>query len=464
MLAKGCGGSVQDPDWPRFRGPEGAGINDRHPLPERADPEFNLIWKTPLRPGNSSPVVADNRIFVTGFESDRVLITALDLRDGRVRWEHSLPRERKLAVHPPNTPASPSPTTNGRLLVCFFQDFGLIAFDLAGRELWRHPLGPFQNIYGLASSPVLKGEKIILQVDQTSHSFLAAFSASGGQELWRVEREAGNGYSTPLIVRDGEREIVLLAESFRLAAHEASTGKLLWRSEGLPWMMKSLPVRTGERIFASGWGSTETQLGAPQPVPEFAAALASWDRNKDGALSLEELQEQRPRDWFPGLDRDRNGLLDASEWDFYRKMLSGQGGLLAFLQGEGPTGAPTLSWRYSRSVPEIASPLAYRGLLYLINDGGILLILDQESGEVLKRRRLPEAVDSYFASPVAGDGKIFLVSQQGSVTVLEAGPEARVLSSSQLREPVYATPALVGGVLLIRTEKALYAFGVRGEG
>jgi outer membrane protein assembly factor BamB len=159
-------------------------------------------------------------------------------------------------------------------------------------------------------------------------------------------------------------------------------------------------------------------------------------------------------------DRNRDGGLDADEWRIYAGAHAAENGLRAIkLGGKGDTTTTSLQWKYPRSIPQLPSPLLYQGVLYIVNDGGILTMLHPKSGEVIKQMRLRGAVDHYYASPVAADGKVFFVSQAGAVTVLRAGDDPEILSVNELNEESYATPAIADGRVYIRTASTLYCFG-----
>jgi outer membrane protein assembly factor BamB len=164
--------------------------------------------------------------------------------------------------------------------------------------------------------------------------------------------------------------------------------------------------------------------------------------------------------YFPFNDLDGDGKLDASEWAMYTASMSAENALLAFRTGAKGDATPTsLRWRYQRSIPQLPSPVLYRGVLYMINDGGILSTIDPSTGGLLKQGRLRGAIDHYYASPVAADGKVYFVTQSGTVVALKAGAEQDVLAVSQLDDEVYATPAIADGRLYLRTRSALYCFG-----
>jgi len=149
-----------------------------------------------------------------------------------------------------------------------------------------------------------------------------------------------------------------------------------------------------------------------------------------------------PRNGFPAFDGNRDGKLDATEWDVMRAMLAAENGLLAItLGGKGDVTAGAVQWKYTRPVPQVPSTLLYKGVLFMINDSGILLSIDPATGNVLKQGRLKGAIDKYFASPVGADGKVFLVSQDGTASVVDARAQWEILSVNPLDDEVFATPA-----------------------
>lgn len=448
-------------DWPRFRGPNGLGVGDVAPLPAELGPGPNVVWKTALPPGHSSPVVSGEQVFLTAHEGDALLTIALDARTGAVRWRREAPRDRTTAVDKRNGPASPSPVVDGGIVIVFFQDYGLVAYDLEGRERWRTPLGPFQNVYGLGASPIVVDEKVVLVVDQGRGSFVAAFGKDDGRLRWKTPRpEALSGHSTPAMYRPASGPALILAPgSFRMDAYDARTGESVWWVNGLPSEMKSVPVLDGDTVYVSGYSSPENEPGAHKPVPTFEAVLKDHDKDGDGRISATEAPEGPVRDYLPFSDLDHDGRLDASEWATFAASMAAENGLLAFrLGGRGDATLTALRWRYVRSVPQLPSPLLYRGVLYMINDGGILTTLDPANGEVLKKGRLRGAVDHYYASPVAGDGKVYFVTRSGTVVTVRAGPDQEVLAVRDLDDECTATPAIAGGRIYLRTRSALYCF------
>ena len=459
--------------WARFRGPNGTGIAETTSLPSEFGPETNVIWKTPLPPGHSSPVLTGTHVFLTAFEGNSLLVIALDRASGRELWRREVPRVVKGRLDGPNNPASPSPVTDGQRVFAFFQDFGLVAFTAQGRELWRLPLGPFNIFYGFGASPILVDGTLIMPVDQDSGSYLLGVDARNGKIRYKVDRPGViSGYSTPTLYEPkGGPKQVIIPESFQLSSYAVADGRRVWWVRGLACEMKSVASIDNDTLYVNGWGFPQNQPGAQVPTVSFEDGLKRYDSNADGRLTSAEITGAAPMEkmlsakyGFPAFDLDRNGSLDAKEWEVFRSMLASENGLLAIrLGGKGDMTASAVKWKYQRPVPQVPSTLLYGGALFMVNDSGILISFNPATGEVLKQGRLKGAIDKYFASPVGADGKVFLVSQDGTVSVVEAKGQWEILSVNALEDEVFATPAIAGGRIYVRTKSAVYAFG-EGQG
>jgi outer membrane protein assembly factor BamB len=447
-------------DWPRFRGPNGSGVADGAPLPASLDPA-GALWKVKVPRGYSSPILYGDRLFLTAFEGDDLLVLCLARADGRELWRRVAPRPRAEKLDERNGPASPSVAVDARRVVVFFADFGLIAYDHAGRELWRTPLGPFDNVYGMGASPVLADELVILSCDQSRGSFVAAFDAATGRERWRTPRpEALSGHATPVLLeRPGKAPQLIVPGSFRLDAYDIDTGASVWYANGLPSEMKSGAVLGDGAVYVVGYSSPLNEPGKHPQLPHYAEWALAQDHDKDGKVTKAEADKTTQVFW-DFIDLDRDGSISESEWHMNEAMMAAENGLLAFKSdGRGDVTRSGLLWSYRRSIPQLPTPVLYRGVLYMINDGGILTTLDPLTGAQLKQGRLRDAVDQYFASPVAGDGKVYFVSKSGIASVLEAGPDQKPISVVDLAEEVAATPALADGRVYLRTRTTLYCFG-----
>lgn len=469
IVVLSVGLSAAPTDWSRFRGPNGTGVSDTTGLPNEFNPTTNVIWKASLPQGHSSPVLTRTHVFLTGVDGDKLFVLALDRPSGRELWRREVPRNVKGRLDGPNGPASPSPVTDGDRVYAFFQDFGFIAFSADGKEQWRLPLGPFNIFYGFGASPTLVDGLLILPVDQDSGSYLIAVDAKTGKVRYKVDRPGViSGYSTPTVYqpKNGPKQIII-PESFQLSAYSVADGKRIWWVRGLACEMKSVASLDGDTLYVNGWGFPQNQPGQQVPTVPFEEGLARYDKNKDGRIGSDEINGDTPMDrmlspkyGFPAFDLDRNGTLDAKEWDVFRAMLGAENGLLAIkLGGTGDMTSSAVKWKYQRPVPQVPSTLLYLGALFMVNDSGILLSFNPATGELIKQGRLKGAIDKYFASPVGADGKVFLASQDGTVSVVAARGDWEILSVNPMGDEVFATPAIADGRIYVRTKSALYCFG-----
>jgi outer membrane protein assembly factor BamB len=468
--------AVSASDWPRFRGPNGSGVNETAGLPTEFGPSKNLVWRTPLPNGYSSPILVGDRIYLTGYEGEKrvtkkgyvvhdhekLLTFALDRTTGKILWRREAPLERTETLDVRNSPASPTPVSDGKNLFVFFGDYGLVSYGVDGNERWRAPMGPFSNVYGIGVSPVLVDDKIILVIDQSGGSYIAAFGQSDGKQRWKVARpEALSGHSTPSIMRDANgKSLIVAPASFRMDVYSADTGEIVWFMHGLASEMKSVPIIDGDTIYINGYNTPENDPGRQVAVAPFEEVLKKYDANHDGKISIDEAPDQRTKTYFSYMDLDGDGGLDAYEWKMFAASMAAENSLMAVkAQGKGDMTGTAVKWKYGRAIPQLPSLVVYRGVVYMINDGGVLTTLNAQTGEVLKQARLRNVSDKYFASPVAADGKVYIAANSGVVSVLKAGGDQEVLAANNLDEDIHATPAIADGRIFIRTVAALYCFG-----
>ena len=459
---------VSGEEWSQFRGPNGTGVSATTGLPETFGPAKNVVWKTELPPGHSSPVLTNDRIFVTAHNKEKLYVIGLDRQSGKILWQKEVPRVREGRLQNVNGPASASPVTDGSNVFVFFQDFGMLSYDRDGKERWRLPIEPVNMFYGFGASPILVDDKVILPVDQDHPaSYMIAVDKNSGKVRWKVERPVViSGYSTPIVYqpKQGPKQIVV-PESFQLSAYSVADGKRVWWVRGLACEMKSIASLDGEYLYINGWGFPQNQPGQQIATIAFDEALKRYDKDNDRQITKAEAVGNEKMDKilnaaFEAFDMNRNEKLDDKDWEVFRAMLASENGLLAIkMGGTGDQTATAIRWRYQKPVPQVPSTLLYKGVLYMINDSGILLSFDPATGNVLKQGRLHGAIDKYFSSPVAADDKVFLIGQGGQVSVLKAAGEWEVLAVNELDDECFATPAIADGRIYIRTRSALYAFG-----
>ena len=448
-------------DWLRFRGPNGSGVLDVSGVPVEFGEGKNVLWKTDLPPGHSSPVLAGERVFVTAAAGGKLLTICLDREDGRVLWQREAPRSRTSELNRFNHPASPSPASDGVNVYVFFADYGLLSYAPDGNERWRVRLGPFDNWMGMASSPIVADDKVLLVCDQDSGSFMIAIDRFNGQVKWRVERgEYTRGFSTPIIHRPaGGPAEVIVPGSYQVGGYALDDGRRLWWVRGLAFEVKSLAVTDGAMLYVHGW--TSTGDSANEPLPSFAEALARHDADGDGRFSKNEaflpMMRQRFGSYF---DFDRDGFVNEEDWNNTQTRLAARNGLMAIrLGGQGDLTESNVAWTYRRALPNVPSPLLYRDVVYLVKDGGILTTLNPQTGTAYKQGRLNEALGRYWASPVAADGKIYVVNEDGLVTVLKASGDWEILATNDLGDETFATAAIAPGRIYFRTRGALLCVG-----
>jgi len=447
-------------DWSRFRGPNGLGVAEEAPLPDSIGPDVNVAWKTDLPMGKSSPALTEDRIFLTAHEGEKLFTLGLDRATGKILWKQQAPDRRLEKMHQLNDEASSSPVSDGENVYVFFGGFGMLSYTADGEERWRRPMGPFTNFHGMGASPVYHDGKVLMICDQDQGAFLIAVDAATGETVWRVERpDMVHSFSTPVLYEpaDGPAELVV-AGSYQMVSYAVDDGRELWRYRGLTYQVKSSPVIVGDTLYFNAWapgGEPAVRL----VLPPFAEALEKLDANKDGELSKDEVsQEWQPGNWDMQ-DLNKNGSLDARDWQYYSQRRTSTNSTLAVkMGGRGDITESHVKWLSQKNMPDVPGVLLYQGVLYLIKNGGILTTLNPEDGSMLWQGRVRDALDNYYASPVAGDGKVYLASEKGLVTVLKPGAQPEPLGTTDFGEAIFATPALADGKIYLRTRSKLYCF------
>ncbi|MGL4513329.1 MAG: PQQ-binding-like beta-propeller repeat protein [Lacipirellulaceae bacterium] len=402
-------------DWPQFRGPRATGVADdaRPPYQWAADKNRAWVAEIPGR-GWSQPVVTGGKVLVTtavpAGANFRWELHCLDLATGEPLWTKvALDAAPRLETHRDNTYATETPVTDGKHVFTYFGMMGLFCHDLDGELVWQKDLGvfPMDNGWGTASSPVLHDGKLFLQVDNEESSFVVALDATSGDELWRAERDEVSNWSTPLLWTNSQRA-ELVVGGRKVVSYEPATGKELWsidiggRSSASPTSDADLVVFGGEDRTSRG--------GTPGGL--FAVRAGA------------------------------SGALDVS----------------APAQAD----APGLAWSNVRGAPGMASPLVYRGIVYCFDRrGATVKAYDVATGELAFRERLPGGAP-FWASPWATGGRVYAMDEVGTTFVLAAGKEYDLLGSNQLAGDLegryWATPAVAGDALVVRSETKLACF------
>jgi outer membrane protein assembly factor BamB len=446
--------------WTRFRGPNGSGISKDTGFPVEFGPGKNMAWRTPVRPGKSSPVLTSRHIFLTAFESGELFTQCFDRKTGKLLWERSQQQPRQEIAQTLNHAAAPSPVTDGENVYVFFKDYGLISYDAKGDVRWKAPLGPFTNAMGLAASPVVGDEVLVLLIDQMEGSFVAAFDLRNGEIRWKVGRNEPDSWGTPLLYQPkGSGPQIVTASRGQLAGHLVRNGKRVWSHQGLSPSIVASPVLDGNTVYVFGYGTDDQ---AP-----FSTAQKKFDKNMDGKITPDEYGGDA---YYTGIAKywgNRDMIITEAEWDEKQRSNVAPSSLQGFrLEQDAATSEtrPRQLWRHDKNFTGVVpSPLVYQGVLYVLKNGGILTSFDPETGKVLKAARIPGAIGGYSASPIATEGRLYLASEDGKIAVLRAGGDWSVLAINDLGEACYATPALSGGEIYVRTSEALYRFASYGR-
>lgn len=398
-------------EWRQFRGPNSQGVSQETDLPRRwSGDSANVRWSTPIGGlGNSSPIVSRGRVFLTtswGKDGskrfhreeplDRVLL-AFDLETGELLWQRIVFTTGQEKRHPLNTPAAATPAADGEKIYVYF-GMGLAAIDYDGNVIWETEVDPHyieRARYGVVSSPIVVGDKVIIARDDEwggdevqDISWLAAYDKHTGRELWRHENDETCCSYAPPIVR------------------EASSGdEIIFPSTPF---VASYSLETGERL----WSAEHT---ARQVVP--TALLA------DDLLVL------------PGSIHQRSIFV----WR---------------LAGEGSETEAEWLWGGARSAPKIPSPVIVEGKLFVVTDKGVLAVFDPASGKQLATRRL--ARGNYHSSLVSGDGKLYVTSDSCLTSVVSATGKFKTVAENQIEGRCEASTAITEKALVIRTMDELY--------
>jgi outer membrane protein assembly factor BamB len=454
-----CGGSgpARAANWPQFRGPDGAGVAEVDDFPSVFGPDTNVLWQANLAPGNSSPCIWGDRVFLTAFSDPNLETICLDRTTGRVVWRRTAPADKVDPAGLRANPAAPTPATDGARVYAYFGAFGLLCYDLDGGTVWQRALPLPVTQHGVGSSPVLAGDLVVLARDQDIGSHLLALDKRNGKTVWQTERASfRRGFATPLVWETGGQRLLVVSGTLQAVAYRLADGLEQWRASGLPNELCSSPVAAGGLVYVAGW----TYGSGVARMPAFDDLVGQFDANQDGKLSRDEARDGPAKQHFLYIDADKNGVITRAEYDSMADIFTrSENALLAIRAGgTGDVTASHVVWKQKRGLPYVPCPLLYRDRLYLVRNGGLVSCLNPASGVPFYQEERLGALGDYYTSPVAANGKICVISQPGVAVVFAAGDTLQVLARNELRQPVMATPAIADGTLYVRTQGSLFAF------
>ena len=466
--------------WLQFRGPNASGI-----APENADPpvhfsaDTNLLWKTELLPGWSSPCIVNDKIFLTGFdESDSLLYTlAINRENGGILWKDSVTPHNYYSQVPFNSYASPTVSSDGKKVFAYFTNYGLIAYELNGTSCWDIQFNLTFHREAGAISPLVLDSIIIMIINSSSDPKLLALSCLTGDTIWMVgqleHQGTGSGLdATPVIWNNN----IIIHQGGEITGYNLFNGQLVWWLK-TPTKGVGTPVIHDDILFLNSW----TNLGNPSASstqPTFDEFVRVYDKNANMKIEKEEISDvdlimKRPEGSdLPGksitgsataiwalFDNNGDGSLEESEWSGIWEYVKATGvhGMLALpLEGSGERPVTDIKWKINEDSPETPSPLIVNEDVMFIKNGGIMTVINQETGIIVHKDRIG-AAGSYLSSPMLAGNRIYTCSYNGTVTVLSAD-DYSVLARNKLEGKIGASPVAIDDVLYIRTDKHLYAF------
>jgi outer membrane protein assembly factor BamB len=432
-------GRAQSPsNWPQFRGAHATGAAaTAAPTAWDLKAGRNILWKTPI-PGlsHSSPIVWGEQVFVLtavlASAKDQVgavcepplrpgeagidpaddmvphvwKLYSLERRSGAVRWERTvhegMPRMKR---HVKASHASSTPATDGTHVVVLAGSQGLFCYDMGGKLLWTRDLGVMDvglvddpsYQWGPASSPIIYKNLVIVQNDRHRNSSLSAFDVRTGAPAWQVTRDELPSWATPLVFQSGSRTELVTNSGKYIRGYDPDTGRELWRLS-----------------------DSATQVKVPSPVAAGSMVVVTGG--------------------YPPAGRP----------------------IYAIRAGATGEIAPNqLAWRTDRGSSYTSTPIVHNGILYSVTDNGILSAYQIATGERLYQTRMSEAASGFSASPVAAGDKLYFASEDGDVFVVQAGPQFKLVATNPMGEPCMATPAVVDGMVIVRTRTQIVAISER---
>lgn len=389
-----------DSQWPRFRGPTGAGIAPRAKPPAvwNGTTGKNILWKTAIPlPGWNSPIVWGDRIFFSGADAERREVYALDLESGAIVWRTPIPRtagasDPKVQADTGYAPATV--VTDGARICAIFVNGDVACLNMQGKLLWTRGFGPLENPYGHATSPIIFGSGLILQLDQGTSaedgkSALLALDLVSGKTVWQIKRPVPSSWSTPIVVTvNGSEQLITTANPY-VIAYDPHSGKELWRSECLGGEVAVSPVYADGYVLVANQGSNSAAI-RPDLSGDVTKTAVAW------------------------------------------------------LAGDG--------------LPDIVSPLAANGLALLTTTDGFLTCIDIKTGKPVWDADIGKTVR---ASPVLAGGRVYILDVEGAMHVLEFGKQFKELARHPIGEESNATPAFAGSRVIIRAKRHVFCVGTR---
>lgn len=402
--------------WPTWHGPQGQGVVSESGAPVEWDSNTNVKWRVDLPgPGNSSPIVFGERLWITQFdkESNQRQLRCYDADSGKLLWVQGVACDEDEATHPTNPYCAASPVTNGKYVLAFFGAGGLCCYDLDGQLVWRKELGVPQHLFGQGASPLIHGEWVTVNFGPGTEQFWVTLNLESGEEKWRLKidqvdapnpfdepggpklppdaklRDPFGTWATPFLARDSRRTALILAFPEELRAVEPETGETLWSCRGLGNQVFASPIQVDDKIVCLGSKAMAVRMAGTGDVTDSQ------------------------RVWYDAEDRAR-----------------------------------------------IGTGIVLDGVVLANTMQGIVEAIDANTGKRIWQERLANAAGGGSWSSLVGTGdRVYSTNKDGTVFVFRASPEFELLSKNELNESTNATPALANNCIYIRTDKSIWCLG-----
>lgn len=474
--------TVTAEDWPQFRGPNCGGIStSSHPLPAEFSDSKNVRWKSSPGEGIGCPVVAAGRVFTSAMvDDDTVGLFAYDAKTGDELWKRSWPAGDLPDVHKTNSHASTTPAADADHVYFYFSTLGMICVDAqSGKDVWHKelPVPYFVFKWGPGMSPTLYKDKVLFVQDDDLNPAFYAFNKANGDIVWKDNRgDMAVNYSHPVICETPAGDEIVVAGTGLLIGYDPENGKRLWKARTLLRNIKTTPVSQNGMIYISlQSGGIANQW--------LATSDQQYGGNNDGKLTKAEMQAfvgERPippeffKRTFDRGDANKDGVLEGAELDaaflspdnFAGARFDAESPADEFIVavkggGRGDVTDTHVAWKHeTKYTDHIVSPLVTDGRMLLVKGGGIATCFETDSGKVVWQPKRIENEGAYFASPILGDGKIYVAGENGYVVVLANSSEFEILAKNDLGDPVLGTPAIADGALFFRTRHHLMCVAI----
>jgi hypothetical protein len=398
-------------NWASFRGPEGAGISTHKNVPTSWNGKSGegIVWKSEITlPGHNSPIVWEDRVFVSGADPNTREVYCFDAPSGKLLWRGSV----KAVAPPPAEPldlgketsyAAPTLVTDGRRVCAIFPNGDVGCFDFEGKRLWTKNLGMPDSAYGYASSPALYKNLLLIQYDhgdvEDDKSRLIALNTFSGRVVWQVKRPVPGSWASPIVADvNGQYQLITCADPW-VIAYDPNNGTELWRAECIGGDVAPSPIYVRGSSKGEGMDFGKGLVFVVEPYGKLVAI--------------------RP-------------------------------------DGRGDVTKTHIAWSIEDSTPDICSPVSNGELIFMLTTDGLLICCRVADGKKVWEEDL--RMDFYASISLVGQ-RLYLLSGKGVMLIVEAGTKYKQIGTCELGENCSASPAFADGRIYIRGQTNLYCIG-----